>query len=165
MTHSCWLSVPCSPTTARAGEPTAVAAAAACHPPTDGSSSVQDTHHRPPNPACHVTRQRARIGPTDAGVTRSGGVAAPCVRRHGNCYVMASREEEGVGSRGRPLAGAAALREGLVGLAVAELAVGGFRDTNWTRAPVQALPILLSFPRRRNSSALEEEEWNFIRSS
>ena len=94
-----------------AGEPTAVAAAA-CHPPTDGSSRPAcrtPTDHRTPS---HVTRQRARIGPTDAGVTRSAGVAVPCVRRRGNCYVMASREEEGVGSRGRPLAGAAALREG-----------------------------------------------------
>ena len=93
-----------------AGEPTAVAAAA-CHPPTDGS--VQDTRDPPTTVVQrHVTRQRARIGPTDAGVTRSAGVAVPCVRRRGNCYVMASREEEGVGSRGRPLAGAAALREG-----------------------------------------------------
>ena len=73
-----------------AGEPTAVAAAA-CHPPTDGS--VQDTRDPPTTVVQrHVTRQRARIGPTDAGVTRSAGVAVPCVRRRGNCYVMASRE-------------------------------------------------------------------------
>ena len=105
-----------SPPLPLAGEPTAVAAAAAaaCHPPTDRGSSrpaacrTPTTDHRAPG---HVTRQRARIGPTDAGVTRSAGVAVPCVRRRGNCYVMASREEEGVGSRGRPLAGAAALRE------------------------------------------------------
>ena len=91
LSHCCWWSVPCSPTTARGGEPTA--AAAAYHPPTDGSSRPAcrtPTDHRT---ASHVTRQRARIG--SEGMTRSG-VAAPCVRRRGNCYVMASRE--GVGS-------------------------------------------------------------------
>ena len=64
LTHCCWWSVPCFPTctastTARTGEPTAVAAAA-CHPPTDrGSSSVQDTHHRPPNSKSRDAATRA----------------------------------------------------------------------------------------------------------